>query len=800
MRTTLAHLCCEYLIPASHPEPAALGARLDSLAHDYLPGVCSSLLAHMLDSDDASIWLIRRLDVEVHLNVGSLDMATLAELWGRQIVRAILRALTPDQHLDSERVRHFPDYNAYLAHFISDLVAGRAWDQWYYDAFDSLRSLPPPIALRTVMLREPERIAPVLALLATQQRLEPVLHCLTVHDAHILYTAGYPVYAGEARMTTVQPNASVGTPLHESSVETPLLASDPSLLDNGEGRHEVAFRRQQWRPYEERAGTPLHESSVGTPLLASDPSPLPDEERHEVAFRRDEAHPYEERAGKPLHESSVRTPLMASEGDMGVSGSGTDGRHCIELVLSVWNRAALQLAGTHIATPHNALRLYTALWNQIVHTPIASSPDVREAIEQVLRFTELLHVSTQPDQLISCLLEQNLTAAIELLRREQGKALLPYLPSLSYLQQCAAGDIALLRRIVSTVATAKALSSKGSKSGKNDKGDNNSKGGRSGKSLDAVGEREEQHITSLLGGLFLLLPSFIDLKLPTLLENAPYSGVSETHRTSLLRYLVFLKCFGLLYKQWPDIAHDPLLLLVSHAEDMPLAPLLEQVSQVATPQMNATWQRSLLAQLVRYRLVEGRSLCAELLEPEASTFLLLRDMRSDAWLSLRAVTHETNALQAALVQGMTMLQDVFGFPAERLLLSAGLEQVSFPAALHADQPHITTANNDLRYLMLHSGTRPLIEQPDLDGTLSLFARTLLRSFARRLMGFDQSNAGYLYHNFLAGTSSVVLQPDHVEVQLPCSPLHLVLRIAGMHEQSYTLPWCGDMHVHVTVAC
>ena len=76
----------------------------------------------------------------------------------------------------------------------------------------------------------------------------------------------------------------------------------------------------------------------------------------------------------------------------------------------------------------------------------------------------------------------------------------------------------------------------------------------------------------------------------------------------------------------------------------------------------------------------------------------------------------------------------------------------------------------------------------------------MRAFARRLMGFDQSSLEYLYHNFLAGTSTVHVQQDLVEVQLPCSPLHVIVRMAGVDGQSYALPWLNDMQVTLALTC
>jgi hypothetical protein len=70
---------------------------------------------------------------------------------------------------------------------------------------------------------------------------------------------------------------------------------------------------------------------------------------------------------------------------------------------------------------------------------------------------------------------------------------------------------------------------------------------------------------------------------------------------------------------------------------------------------------------------------------------------------------------------------------------------------------------------------------------SRIASAILRRFARGLPGFAHSTPEYLFRNFLAGTSSIRVAADRLDVQLPQSPLALVLRISGAY-RSCTLPW------------
>ncbi len=824
--TTIAHLRCQYLIAQEHPAPDDIRSCLDRVARDYLPVVCSALLTRLLDPEDSSLWFIRRLDVAVNLHVGSLDMLSLAEQWGRQIVKSIIRALTlPDEEPGGhdELVKHFPHQNAYVAQFICDLVAGCAWEQWYYHAFDGLRSLSPSAAIRTVLAREAEQAAEILALLVTYNRLEVVMQCLSESDARTISDLCFP--------TPYAMNID-GEPAQLLHAEKSRLRADLSSIDIEEGMpnaQKAPLSKQEADEHVERS-----------PLYANMPLTAEEEEliRDDVSLlRKDKAREHAEMSSSGVEEAAFLSPQSVqnvSEKPLSVSevpienGEDGDGRYhvvaneqrqIVELLLTAWSKAGLQLPGVTVATPQNALRLYTTLWRQVAGYGTSS---IREAIEHLLRFAEVMRSIAQPGLLVSALLHDDLTAVVELL---QAARLFTYLENLSYLQQVAAGDTAFVRHVVSTVATSMPLTHQ--------------------RAMET--DRTEQRMTTLLGGLFLLLPSFIDLKLHTLFKEVSTINLLEEQRMAWIRYLIFLKCFGLFYQQWPEIARDPILALVADCDETPLHEMLHQLNALITPQMLWGWQRLLMGQLARNRSVEGRYLYAELLEMEDRRIVLIRDMRYDTWLFITSVSHAVDVLQAVLVHGLRIVQDATGLQAEYLVLGTGLGQLPPMEALdkqvhclwtaqgvlaertrvqansegeeslelwdgNADSiardvqiellyalRRLKNAEKDLRYLQLYKHNQPMFEQFDFELTLSLIARTVIRSFARRLPGFDQSSPEYLYQNFLTGTSTVVAQVGLLEVQLARCPLHLVLRIAGMHAQHYTLPWRDDMQVIVTLA-
>lgn len=528
--------------------------------------------------------------------------------------------------------------------------------------------------------------------------------------------------------------------------------------------------------------------------------------------------------GAVLEQLSTYDAQIIYEQGFPADDTLADRRSLVEMLLSIWSSASLQLVGVQLATPHNALRLAAQLCER---EPSVSG--AREAIDSLLCCAELLRSVAQPAKLVGYLIADELTQVIQLLR-DAAVMSARALASLSFLQQVARGDDTFMRRIASTVATSVQLQQ-----------------GR------ASTERVGQSMTTLLGGIFLLLPSLLDLKLSEIIEDAPYPAHAEYQVPAVLRYLLFLKCFGSLHAQWAQIAYDPALLLSAGLAETSEA--VAYLDQCATSEMSMLCQQRLMERLAWRNVIEGRYLLAELVEGSedatGDAILLLRDIKNDSWVFASYVEQNVAAVYAVLMRGLALLQEAVDLPAEYLVLGSGFqpfsalgsshfgakqviytEQPSFPAVLSGYPPRQNDAGDgpimlwteaehtlpqeihtllvrgirrmqpavkDLSYLTLCGQQRnALLTNRDLDLSWSLVARAVLRAFARRLIGFDQSSGQYLYDNFLAGTSTIFMQQDLLVVSLPCSPLHIILRMAGVNGQTYNVPWLDDMQVTLTL--
>ncbi|GAC1405872.1 MAG: hypothetical protein NVSMB49_25340 [Ktedonobacteraceae bacterium] len=710
--TNIEHFNCHYLIPAEHPAPAEVQARLDMVAQNYVAAASGKWLTQLLEPHQSALWFIRELHIDFSVDIGSIDNHALAELWARQLALSIARIITAGTDTDTdtltaENIKYFSDRPTYIAHFVADLAQGRAEHKWYYHPFDAVSTLSTSAAIRTVMTREPDLIPAVLIQLLTRRHLEAVIASLSEYDAHMLY--------------------------------------------------EQAF------PYED--------AEVSTHAL-------------------------------------------------------------VELALALWSHASLRLGNAYLAmprfaTPQNALRLAATMCERIGTT---SCTGLRATIDLLLGFANILHIIAQPAKLVSHLLADELTEAIALLRDTPTMSA-GSIQCLSFLQQIAASDDTVLRRIATTVATSLKLEPGSVKASQNSR----------------------HHTTTFLGGLFLLLPSLIDLQLHELIANTPYPAHEQTQIVPLLRYLLYLKCFGSLYAQWPDIAYDPTLLLLAGLADTPSPEAVLHLDQSTTAEMNVLCLQALLERLARRKLIMGHYLYAELINDTAhstDSILLLRDMQYDNWVFAAYLSIEdvqtAQTLQTLLRQGLTAIQQAVDLPVAYLVLGNGFAHYATPETFHlapaqliwteplasAPEPIYTAstedislwtapsqtlpaevqstimrylkrrqpASKDLHYFNIYWHKHSLLNNKDVDLTWTLVARTLLRAFARRLIGFDNSSSQYLYDNFLLGTSTVSLQQDLLEVHLPCSPLHMILRMAGVNGQTYVIPWLDDTQVTLVLTC
>jgi hypothetical protein len=193
-RLQIRRFRAHYLVSAQHPSPERVKDRLDEAVMRHLAPMISTAFSQWFSQTDSSVWLIRRLEIEVAMNDAS-ERDQLARAITMQLGRTL--GATLEDGADQANVRRFPDRAAYLASFLYDLAAGAAWGRWYYESFAGLRLLPTSAALRTAICDQPDTGRAALLQLA-DDGLSQVLRALGAQDARrILDNLAESVSAGD---------------------------------------------------------------------------------------------------------------------------------------------------------------------------------------------------------------------------------------------------------------------------------------------------------------------------------------------------------------------------------------------------------------------------------------------------------------------------------------------------------------------------------------------------------------------------------------------------------------------------
>ena len=177
-RLLIRRFHAQYQISRDHPAPERTRSRLDDAVTRGLAQTLAHALAPWFSKSDASVWLIRQLDVELDVNAG-LAEELVTRTWAAQIARSAVVSVQAGS--DGENVMGFANRAAYLARFLADLAEGRAWGKWYYEGFEGLRPLPVSAALRTAVCEQPATGREALRLLQPFE-LDHVLRALSAQD------------------------------------------------------------------------------------------------------------------------------------------------------------------------------------------------------------------------------------------------------------------------------------------------------------------------------------------------------------------------------------------------------------------------------------------------------------------------------------------------------------------------------------------------------------------------------------------------------------------------------------------
>jgi hypothetical protein len=716
--------------------------RIERSMAEELPESCALRLGHWFDQSAEDVWLIRELNLTYTVDLSKPGAGDVAPEWSEQLAVRLAQVISRGADAD-EGVLYFASRAAYLVQFVLDLIAGRAWTKWYYEEFHSLAMLSPSRAIAESLTREPDVGARALAHLAEIGRLDEALQVLNAADARTIYR--YCFSGGQA------------------------AASD-------------AF--------------------PGTEFAA-----LP---------------------GVAMQDSHSITRLWPWIGRL----------------LETWKDTPPHPAGQSFSMFHHALR-WLAL-NSVRFRGLAIEPFACAAVEELIELRRALEETNSPilaDRLVRELVEGTITldAAVDL--ASQNGATSPR-RALHFLLAAAQGDsdwavqaaAVLLKEQLPPAAAILACESMVS----------------SFAGMFLLGPplvRLNEFVQAAIGACFrneglgrarlLAVPPEVARDAALATEGAPARSVEAACETrsgpeestqhqpaeqiaGYLRYLILLKCAG--SSRTFDATFDAALRLLSGCSTLAVRDGLQACPTFDLDRAYA----SLLRTLPALTECNPRCLLAETipLPAQGRELLLLRDIARNEWIHLSMVPPEACSREQAIITGLDLIGESAG-SVSVLLLHPSIAEMAGSALVAGKADHIVPLQRDsysdaLTDLLLSTRciSDPLSREkyvsllgsseqevayfsfanlwPDFDLTLDLFgvllSRAALRHFARRLMGFQTSSPEHLYRNFLEGAGAVRNLPGRIEVELPRSPLLLVLQLSGLTRQSYTVPWLEGKEV------
>jgi hypothetical protein len=200
-----------------------LTRRIDRSIQEDFSASCARRVDRRFGSDATGLWLIRLVHLNFIVDVSKPGAGDIAAEWS-DLFSAHLAELIGRGSDNEEGVLYFASRAAYVAQFVLDLAAGRAWGKWYYEEFSSLAMLSTSRAIAEVLSRHPGDGAEAILYLARIGRLDEVLPVITPTDAQKIVNS----HSGGAAEADSELSLWVGRLLEVCNAE-PMLAGRTAL-------------------------------------------------------------------------------------------------------------------------------------------------------------------------------------------------------------------------------------------------------------------------------------------------------------------------------------------------------------------------------------------------------------------------------------------------------------------------------------------------------------------------------------------------------------------------------------------
>lgn len=182
MQTRIGHVHVRYRVPR---DSGFTVAALEDISRQRIAETCDHALADVFENDP-TVYVLRRVVSRVALlSKRQTSEAKLAEQWGRNLCRAVVRTIAYN-HDDDNLVR-FENQADFVTCFITRLALGDAWDRWYFGAFSNYRGLPLEDIVLSVLRDNQEFVPEIFGRLQKSNALELVINLLGASNQRALW-------------------------------------------------------------------------------------------------------------------------------------------------------------------------------------------------------------------------------------------------------------------------------------------------------------------------------------------------------------------------------------------------------------------------------------------------------------------------------------------------------------------------------------------------------------------------------------------------------------------------------------
>jgi hypothetical protein len=284
------------------------------------------------------------------------------------------------------------------------------------------------------------------------------------------------------------------------------------------------------------------------------------------------------------------------------------------------------------------------------------------------------------------------------------------------------------------------------------------------------------HMTTDLGGMFLLLPLIGEFPWTAATATWPHLGAADPSR--LLQYLTLVAALG--RDRSPAAAGDAVLRL---ALGLPAEVGVRSIYAWTRGVSEEAARRS--AHLMTEHLHRLGKVSGEVTLAPLADGVVAVDSARGIWLG--AAPADPESIRSLIASIDAALDRPAAVAASEPWIEACIDPGRIPPP-PIDERFLIRLDESVHYATVGA---PFELVPAVRDMVMIAAQTLGRELAWRLPGFSTSTLPYLWDNFLTFAAEISFEPRQIIVHVGDPPLHLVLSLAGLNRRRFHLDTTGE---------